>query len=105
MIAGLEWQFESMSGTVLLKDIVDALEMQFDEVSSFVDLDTGQVEPVSNTLLSEADESVGEEPDLSAWQKEDGKSSSELFRLGTSCGFRLSSTFTNGRSCRTSRVR
>ena len=57
--------------TVLLKDIVDALEMQFDESSSFLDLDTGCVETVSNDLLREADESVDEEPDLPAWQKEE----------------------------------
>jgi hypothetical protein len=30
-----------MSGTVLLNDVIDALEMQFDE-SSFLDLDTGR---------------------------------------------------------------
>ena len=59
----------NMSATVLLKDIIDALEMQFEESSSFLDLDTGRVETVSNDLLGEADESVGEEPDLPAWQK------------------------------------
>ena len=60
-----------MSVTVLLKDIVDALEMQFDEASSFLDLDTGQVEAVSNDLLREAEESDGEERDLPAWQTEE----------------------------------
>ena len=60
-----------MSTTVLLKDIIEALETQFDESSSFLDLDTGRVETVSNDLLREADESVGEEPDLPAWQKEE----------------------------------
>jgi hypothetical protein len=60
-----------MSAPVLLKDIIDALEMQFDVSSSFLDLDTGRVETVSNDLLSEADESVGEEPDLPAWQKQE----------------------------------
>ena len=60
-----------MSITVLLKDIIDALEMQFDEPSSFLDLDTGRVETVSDDLLREAGESVAEEPDLPAWQKEE----------------------------------
>jgi hypothetical protein len=60
-----------MSPIVLLKEIIDALEMQFDESSSFLDLDTGHVETVSNDLLGEADESVGEEPDLPAWQKQE----------------------------------
>jgi uncharacterized protein UPF0158 len=58
-----------MSATVLLQDIVDALEMQLDESSSFLDLDTGQVETVSNDFLGEPDESVGEEPGFPAWQK------------------------------------
>src|SRR5260370_20122662 len=59
-----------MSTTVLLKDIVDALEMQFDTSSSFVDLDTGQVETVSNDLLGEAEEADDDdELDLPEWQK------------------------------------
>jgi len=53
-----------MRTTVLLKDIVDALEMQFDESSSFLDLDTGQVETVSHDLLGEAEETGEEEPGL-----------------------------------------
>jgi hypothetical protein len=55
--------------TVQLKDIVEALEMQFDEYSSYLDLDTGKVETVSKDLLSEAEESDDdEEPDLPDWQ-------------------------------------
>ena len=58
-----------MPATVLLKDIVDALEMQSDEALSFLDLDTGQVETVSIELLGEAEESGDDEdPDLPAWQ-------------------------------------
>ena len=58
-----------MPATVRLKDIVDALEMQFDESSAFLDLDSGQVETVSHALLREAENSGDEEPDLPAWQK------------------------------------
>jgi hypothetical protein len=58
-----------MPATVRLNDIVDALEMQFDESSSFLDLDTGQVETVSHVLLREAEETGDEEPDLPAWQE------------------------------------
>jgi hypothetical protein len=59
-----------MAVTVQLKDIVEALEMQFDEASSYLDLDTGKVETVSQDLLSEAEESDdGEQPDLPDWQK------------------------------------
>src|ERR1019366_3180843 len=46
-----------MAVTVQLKDIVDALEMQFDEHLSYLDLDSGKVETVSKDLLSEAEES------------------------------------------------
>jgi hypothetical protein len=57
-----------MPATVRLSDIIDALEMQFDESSSFLDRDTGQVETVSEALLQEA-EAGDEEPDLPVWQK------------------------------------
>ena len=58
--------------TVRLSDIVDALEMQFDESSSFLDLDTGQVETVSCDLLREAEETAdGEGPDLPEWQQQE----------------------------------
>jgi hypothetical protein len=52
-----------------LNDIIDALEMQIDECSSFVNCETGQVETVSDALLLEVEAGDGEEPDLPAWQK------------------------------------
>jgi hypothetical protein len=59
-----------MPVTVRLNDIIDALEMQFDESSSFLDRDTGRLETVSHDLLLEAEESgEDEKPDLPAWQK------------------------------------
>jgi len=58
-----------MPATVRLKDIVDALEMQFEESAAFLDLDTGQVETVSHALLREAEDPGDEEPDLPTWQK------------------------------------
>ncbi len=60
---------EAMPSTVRLNDLVDALEMQFDKASSFLDLDTGQVEVVSHALLRVAEESGDEKPDLPTWQK------------------------------------
>jgi hypothetical protein len=60
-----------MPATVNLSDIVDALAMQFDESSSFLDRDTGQVETVSHLLLREAEESGDEEPGLPTWQKQE----------------------------------
>ena len=56
-----------MSAVIDLKDIVDALEMQFDESLSFLDLGSGQVETVSKDLLGAAEE--GELPDVPAWQE------------------------------------
>jgi hypothetical protein len=60
----------TMAGTVKLKDIVDALEVQSDEHIYFVDLDSGEVELVSKDLLRDAEESGDdeEEPDLPQWQ-------------------------------------
>ncbi len=60
-----------MSATVLLKDIVDALEMQSDDWLSFVDLDTGEVESVTRDLLSAAEEAEDEEEELDVpqWQQ------------------------------------
>jgi hypothetical protein len=63
---------KAMSAKVRLNDIVDALEVQFEEFSSFLDQDTGQVETVSRDLLREAEKcSDDEEPDLPAWQERD----------------------------------
>jgi hypothetical protein len=64
--------------TVLLRDIVDALEMQFDESSSFLDLDTGQIETVSKDLLSEAAEPDAEEPDLPDWQTKEWETAKRI---------------------------
>ena len=50
---------EAVPATVRLKDIVDALEMQFDESLSFLDCDTGQ----------ECGDDEG--PDLPEWQDEE----------------------------------
>lgn len=50
--------------------------MQFDELSSFVNLDTGGVETVSNDLLRKAEESEEGDavhPDLPDWQMEEWK--------------------------------
>jgi Uncharacterised protein family (UPF0158) len=50
-----------MSATVLLKDIVDALDMQFDEMRSFLDLETGQVHTVSRDEMRAVEESDEDE--------------------------------------------
>jgi hypothetical protein len=62
----------AMPATVRLDEIVDALEIQFDESSSFLDLDTGEVETASHDLLRQAEESSNdEEPDIPEWQKQE----------------------------------
>lgn len=65
-----------MSAIVRLDDIVEALEMQMDEYSSFLDCETGQVETVSHDLLHEAEElheedesDADDDLDLPEWQK------------------------------------
>lgn len=63
---------KAMPATVRLRDIVDALEMQFEESASFLDLETGHVETVSRDLLREAeDSSSDEELDLPEWQEQE----------------------------------
>ncbi|HEY1218267.1 MAG: UPF0158 family protein [Bryobacteraceae bacterium] len=72
-----------MSATVRLKDIVDALEMQFDEASSYLDLDTGEVETVSHDLLRAAEEGSGEEElDLPDWQKPEWELAKRIVSTG-----------------------
>ncbi len=72
-----------MAAPVRLSDIVDALEMQSDDFSSFLDLDTGQVETVSRSLLAEAEESDDdEEPDLPAWQEEEWEIAKRIVSTG-----------------------
>ena len=67
-----------MPAAVRLKDIVEALEMQSDDVLSFLHLDTAQVQTVSRELMREAEESPkDEEPDLPEWQRSEW----ELVRL------------------------
>ncbi len=68
-----------MSAIVRLNDIVDALEMQFEGSSSYLDRDTGQVETVSADLLHRAEE-AGEtgEPDLPAWQREEWETAKRI---------------------------
>jgi hypothetical protein len=57
--------------SVLLTDIVDAIEMFPEEASLYLDLDTGQVEQVSHSLLRAAED--GEDPPerLPEWQREE----------------------------------
>ncbi|HUA85878.1 MAG TPA: UPF0158 family protein [Bryobacteraceae bacterium] len=57
--------------TIHLNDIIDALEMQFDESVSYLDLDAGQVVTVYEELLRKAEEPSDEEPDLPDWQKDE----------------------------------
>lgn len=76
---------------VHLQDIVDALEMQFDESSSFLDLDTGRIETVSNELLREAQEPADQEPELPAWQQREWEMAKRI--VSTDRFWRLPSKF------------
>lgn len=70
-----------MPAAVLLTDIVDQLQMQFDEQPSFLDLETGEVEIVSRDLLRKAEtfEDGDPEPSLPAWQKEQWEIAKRIF--------------------------
>jgi hypothetical protein len=81
-----------MPATVRLSDIVDALEMQFDESSSFLDRDTGQVEIVSHDLLRAAEEfGDDEEPELPDWQKQEWEVAKRI--VSTDCFLKLPTKF------------
>ena len=68
-----------MPAPVRLSDIVDALEMQSDELSSFLDLDTGRVETISDDLVRDAEEcGDSEEPNLPDWQDEEWETAKRI---------------------------
>ena len=57
---------------VKLSDIVDALEMQFDESGTYLDKETGEVITISFQVIGMAEE--GESPDtLPDWQQPEFK--------------------------------
>jgi hypothetical protein len=75
-----------LGAPVLIKDIVDALEMLSDEYRSFLNVDSGEVVTVSLELLSEAEEGEeDEEPDLPAWQDDEWE---EAKRIASSDRYR-----------------
>ena len=69
---------DAMPATVRLSDIIEAMEMQFDEYSSFLNRDTGRVETVSDFLLQEAEAGGDEEPNLPAWQKQEWETAKRI---------------------------
>ncbi len=73
-----------MPATVRLNDIIDALEIQFDEFSSFLDCDTGPVETISNDLIHEAEsDGAAPEPDLPEWQEEEWEIAKRIASTGS----------------------
>jgi hypothetical protein len=80
-----------MSAVVFLGDIVDALEMQLEESSSFLDPDTGRIETVSDDLLRQAEESLEREPDLAVWQKHEWEIAKRI--VATDCFLKLPDKF------------
>jgi hypothetical protein len=67
-----------MPTIVRLSDIIDAMEMQFDEYSSFLNRDTGRVETVSDVLLQQAETDDDEKPNLPAWQKQEWEAAKQI---------------------------
>jgi hypothetical protein len=62
---------EGMPAPACLDDIIEALELQMDDASSFLDRETGMVETVSGELLREAEYGDGEPPHFPDWQKQE----------------------------------
>jgi Uncharacterised protein family (UPF0158) len=68
-----------MHEIVSLTQIVQGIEMQSEETSSWLNRDTGQVVTVSKCLLRQAEESgPAEEPDLHEQQKREWKTVQEI---------------------------
>jgi hypothetical protein len=90
-----------------LKDIVEALEIQVDEYSSFVDRETGEVETVSHELLHEAEEldDDEEELDLPAWQEHEWEAAKLIVARIAFGSFPRSLRSTNGQLWRIFRSR
>lgn len=59
-----------MPATAKLNDIIEALEIQFDETPCFFDRETGKVETISVNLLREAEESDEDEDDHESQDEE-----------------------------------
>jgi len=59
-----------MPNTIRVQEIIDALQMQFDEQLQFLDLDSGEVEIVSKQVLNET-EASDEMSDVPEWQEEE----------------------------------
>jgi hypothetical protein len=76
-----------MPATACLKDIVDALEMQFDEAPSFFDRETGQVVTISLDLLREAEESDADD------DEDDPESQDKEWALAKRIAFSLPDRF------------
>lgn len=70
-----------MSLTVNLNDIIEALELAADEMPSFLDLTTGEVETIHSELLSMAeDDENDQEPSLPQWQRDEWEIAKRMVR-------------------------
>ena len=75
--------FKVMPAKVLLNEIVDALDMQFDELTSILDLDTGHVETLPDGMLGQAEECEDDaEPDLLEWEEADWETAKRVVSTG-----------------------
>ncbi|MDQ2944507.1 MAG: UPF0158 family protein [Acidobacteriota bacterium] len=69
--------FLRVAKPVRLDEIVDQLEMQFDEMSSYLDRDTGEVYVMPHDVLREVE--AGDEPEhTAAWQEEQWESAKRI---------------------------
>lgn len=66
-----------MAASVRLEDIIEVLELQLDEASSYLDTETGTLHTVSKDLLQAAEER--EEPYLPKWQEQEWKIAQQIF--------------------------
>jgi len=81
---------------VKLNDIACALQMQFDEQHSYVDLDTGEVVTVSEEYMKDSPE----DPGAPEWEKDVRQVARRVATRTGSWSFRTSSMWMSGKSFR-----
>jgi hypothetical protein len=91
--------------TIHLNDIIDALEIQFDESLSYLDPDAGQVVTVSEELLRERRNTATRSRIFLTGRKTNGRLPNGLFQRTASDRFPRSLMYRSGASCRSFHAR
>ena len=95
---------KNMAAVVILKDLAEALEMQFDEHLSFLDFDTGRIETGPLICCAKRKTRRTTTPTFPMGNASSGKSPNASFPPTASRVCQPSSMSMSGRSCAISRI-